>query len=169
MTKKADFTTEEWNRLLQAPVAAGFAVMLADPDFTGILRELKALSRAFERLDVPREAEELVGSVVADLRAMSERKEHIPGSEDFTEGRPEEIRVRMLENLRGVVPILAVRTTPGEAMGFRVWLLGIGRAVAEASREGGFFGIGGARVSEKEKAALRELAEALEVPLAAAA
>ncbi|WP_067047028.1 hypothetical protein [Methanofollis ethanolicus] len=169
MTTKADFTTAEWGRLLQAPVAAGFSVMLADPDFTGILRELKALSRAFDRLDVPPEAKELVGSLVADLREMSERKEHLPGSEDFTEGRPEEIRARILEGLRGIGPILAARTTPGEAAGFRKWLLGIGHAVAEASREGGFLGIGGARVSEKEKAALRELAEVLEVSLPAAA
>ncbi|MDD4254677.1 MAG: hypothetical protein PHP59_04790 [Methanofollis sp.] len=168
MATKADFSTGEWGRLLQAPVAAGFSVMLADPDFTGILRELKALSRAFDRLEVPHEAEELVGSLVADLRAMSERKEHLPGSEDFTEGRPEEIRVRILEDLRGIGPILAARATPGEAAGFREWLIGIGRAVAEASREGGFLGIGGARVSEKEKAALRELAEVLGAPLPAA-
>jgi hypothetical protein len=168
MTTKEDFTTDEWKRLLQAPVAAGFSVMLADPDFTGILRELKALSRAFEKLDVPLEAAELVGSLVADLKAMSERKEHLPGSEDFTEGRPQEIRARILENLRGIGPLLAARTPPAEAAGFRRWLLGIGLAVAEASREGGFFGIGGARVSEKEKAALRELAGVLEVPLPAA-
>lgn len=168
MTTKADFTTEEWNRLLQAPVAAGFSVMLADPDFTGILRELKALSRAFDRLDVPPEAKELIGSLVADLREMSERKERLPGSEDFTEGRPEEIRARILDDLRGIGPILVVRATTAEAEGFREWLLGIGRAVAEASREGGFLGIGGTRVSEKEKAALRELAEVLEVPLPAA-
>jgi hypothetical protein len=168
MTTKADFATEEWKRLLQAPVAAGFSVMLADPDFTGILRELKALSRAFDRLSVSPEAEELVGSVVADLKEMSERKEHLPGSDDFTEGRPEEIRARILEDLRGVGPILVSRATPGEAEGFRQWLIGIGTAVAEASREGGFFGIGGARVSEKEKAALRDLAEVLGVspPLA---
>lgn len=168
MTTKADFTTDEWNQLLQAPVAAGFSVMLADPDFTGILRELKALSRAFGRLDVPPEAEELVGSLVADLRAMSERKEHLPGSEDFIRGRPEDIRARILDNLRDIGPLLAARAKPAEAAGFRRWLLGIGLAVAEASREGGFFGIGGARVSEKERSALRELAEVLEVPLPAA-
>lgn len=163
MTTKADFTPDEWDRLLQAPVAAGFSVMLADPDFIGILRELKALSRAFERLTVSPGAENLIESVAADLREMSERREHLPGSEDFIEGGPGEIRVRLLADLRALGPILAARTTPEEASGFGRWLYGIGLAVAGASREGGFLGIGGARVSEKEKTALRELADALGV------
>lgn len=163
MTTKADFTPDEWDRLLQAPVAAGFYVMLADPDFVGILRELKALSRSFEKLTVPPEAEDLIGSLVADLRAMSGRREHLPGSEDFTEGGPGEIRVRLLADLRALGPILAARTTPEEAAGFGRWLYGIGLAVAGASREGGFLGIGGVRISEKEKVALKELADALGV------
>jgi hypothetical protein len=48
-----------------------------------------------------------------------------------------------------------------EAAGFKKWLMGVGQATAEAGKEGGFLGIGAVRVSDKEEAALDEIAGAL--------
>jgi hypothetical protein len=57
--------------------------------------------------------------------------------------------------------VLAAKSTPDEAAGFKSWLVGIANKVAEASTEGGFFGIGGERVTQAEKQAIAELATAL--------
>jgi hypothetical protein len=43
-------------------------------------------------------------------------------------------------------------------------LLAVGERVAEASNEGGIFGIGGERISDAEKNVLRQIAVALELP-----
>jgi len=50
---------------------------------------------------------------------------------------------------------------PGDAAAFKGWLRQISQHVAEASKEGGFLGIGGVRVSEAEKATLAEISSAL--------
>ena len=52
---------------------------------------------------------------------------------------------------------------PGDAAAFKGWLRQISQHVAEASKEGGFLGIGGVRVSEAEKATLNEISSALKL------
>jgi len=47
--------------------------------------------------------------------------------------------------------------------GFKAWLNSISEKVAEASSEGGFLGIGGVKVSDKEKATLADISKALEM------
>ena len=39
MTTKNDFSQDEWKLLLEAPLYAGIAVMAADMNITGLLRE----------------------------------------------------------------------------------------------------------------------------------
>jgi hypothetical protein len=67
---------------------------------------------------------------------------------------------RSLENLREVSAILAAKA-PGDAPAFKAWLKSISQKVAEASSEGGFLGIGGVQVSDKEKATLADISTAL--------
>lgn len=157
MTTKADYTPEEWNRLVQAPVYVGFYVIMADPNLRGMIKELRALSKALEKQPVPEGARELVASLVAEIRGKSEGMKKLPGTEDLSQGTPEEIRRRILDTLRDLRTLLERKAGPEETAGFKEWLLSLGHVVAEASKKGGFLGIGGVRVSEKEKAALTEL------------
>ena len=53
------------------------------------------------------------------------------------------------------------RKAPGNAQGFKRWLLATARHAAEAAKEGGVLGIGGVSVSDAEQAALAEVAGAL--------
>jgi hypothetical protein len=52
---------------------------------------------------------------------------------------------------------------PGDAAAFKGGLRQISQHLAEASKEGGFLGIGGLRVSEAEKATLNEISSALKL------
>jgi hypothetical protein len=47
--------------------------------------------------------------------------------------------------------------SPGELDAFRATIRSIGKATAEAAKEGGFLGIGGTLVSDDEKAALAKI------------
>jgi len=53
--------------------------------------------------------------------------------------------------------------SPEEADAFSHYLVEVARKTAESSKEGGFLGIGATRVSDKEKAAVKQLADALSV------
>jgi hypothetical protein len=50
---------------------------------------------------------------------------------------------------------------PGDAAAFKGWQRQISQHVAEASKEGGFLGIGGVSVSEAEKVTLTEISSEL--------
>lgn len=80
----------------------------------------------------------------------------------FSGAKPADVVQRSLENLREVSGILAAKA-PGDAPGFKAWLNTISEKVAEASSEGGFLGIGGVQVSDKEKATLADISKALEM------
>jgi hypothetical protein len=74
--------------------------------------------------------------------------------------KPADAVQRSLDSLREVSAIVDAKA-PGDAPGFKAWLRSISRNVAEASSEGGFLGIGGVKVSDKEKATLADISKAL--------
>ena len=74
---------------------------------------------------------------------------------------PDKARAATTDALRALDELLARKTTPEEAKGFKLWLQGIAQKVAEASNEGGFLGFGGEKVSAAEKQALASISEVL--------
>jgi len=161
MTTKTDFTTEEWNQLLESPLQAGFYVIYADPSITGMFKEMKALTKAVLEQTIPDGAKELVDSLVADIKEKSENKEQMPSSDDMSKGDPEEIMARMLAFVQGVAALVDAKATSEEAAGFKEWLYAVAKAVSESVKDGGFMGMGGKPVSDKEKAALKNLKSTL--------
>jgi hypothetical protein len=161
VTTKKDYTTEEWNQLLESPLQAGYYVIYADPSITGVFKEMKALYKAILEQTVPDGAKDLVGSLVADIKKKSENKEEMPSSDDMSKGDPKEVMARMLEFVKGVVVLVDAKATSEEAVRFKEWLYAVAKAVSEAAKEGGFMGIGGEQVSDNEKDALENLKSTL--------
>ena len=157
MTTKKDYTTEEWNQLLESPLQAGFYVIYADPSITGMFKERKDLFKAVLEQTIPEGAQELVGSLVADIKEKSENKEQMPSSDDMSKGEIEEVMAKMLDFVQGVATLVDAKATSDEAAGFKEWLFNVAKAVSEAAKEGGFMGMGGERVSDNEEAALENL------------
>jgi hypothetical protein len=157
VTTKSDFTTEEWNRLLQSPVLAGLYVIFSDPNITGMFREMSVLIKSVYEQPVLEAAQELVGELVVDFKVQTQVDEHLPGSEDISKGKPGEVKREMLEFVKGIAVLVDAKATADEAAGFKEWLFNVARAVSEEAREGGFLGMGGERVSDKEEAALENL------------
>jgi hypothetical protein len=67
------------------------------------------------------------------------------------------------ERLREAVQLLEQKASPEEAEAYKRFVLQVAEAAARAHKEGGFIGIGGREVSEKEQAALEEIASILGV------
>jgi hypothetical protein len=162
MTSRADFTEEEWERLGRAPLVAGMAISLADPG--GPIEAIKESRAALKTLlEASQDAAygEFVQSLAEDVAAKAKRRENPLG--DF---RPDRHRARedLLDELRAVHTLLLDKTTPEEAAEFRDWLRTASQRAALAAREGGFLGIGGEQVSEREQEMLETIGEIFGAP-----
>jgi ATP-dependent DNA ligase len=163
MVNKNDFSPVEWKKLVQAPLLAGFAVSAADPSsFVGTLQE------AFENAKQLAHAKsgasgELVKLIADEILSSSGRAEAREGVRSIVQGaKLDEIKGKALDALKETAGIIDQKA-PGEASAFKSWLAQISKTVAEAGTEGGFLGFGGVKVSDAEKATLREISQILSV------
>jgi hypothetical protein len=63
----------------------------------------------------------------------------------------------VLERVKSAVALVASKASSAEAEAYRQMLVGVAERAAEASKEGGFLGFGGVRVSDKEQAFITEV------------
>ncbi len=149
----AGFTPDELERIHTAPMAA-YAI-IAKASISGIrstVAEIKAAHQTGLELLKKAEPTSLLGAVFGACLSSSEAaelKQEIAGDGE------------LIETIRGATAILK-RKAPGELEDFRRLVLEVAQRVAEAGKEGGFLGIGGVKVSEKEKVAIGQITAALE-------
>ncbi len=158
MTTKADYTKEEWDGLLQAPMLVGMTIIMADVSVTAMAKEMAGMLKGMSTQEVSANVQDLVAAIVADYTAKSQNKEKLPQPEIDKRQDP---RKQLLDQLLAATAVLNEKASPAEKAGFNAWLMVVAQATAEAGREGGFLGIGSVRVSDKEKAALEALKTAL--------
>ncbi|MDP9346634.1 MAG: hypothetical protein M3P44_13135 [Actinomycetota bacterium] len=164
MSTRADFTDEEWNRLGRAPLVAALAISIADPGGPiEVLRESGAALRTIAEAASDGRYGAFVTAVAADTAAKTKRRENPLGG-----FRPSgsEARDQILDELRRVEALLVAKADETEADEFREWLRISAQRSAMAAREGGFLGIGGERVSEREQEMLGQLGEIFGTPSA---
>jgi hypothetical protein len=151
MTSKADYSDDEWVTLIAAPWAAGALVVIADFHTTGVLGEFKALALALTDPTTDGAETELVTALVADFADRDDDDtDHDEGAEEAA-----------LALLRAAGALIDERCDDFEAAGYRRWIIAAATATAEARKEATFFGIGGDRVSDAERAALDQIVTAL--------
>jgi hypothetical protein len=162
MANKSDFTAEEWKKLLESPLLAGFAVSAGDPSgFIGTLQEGFASAKALATAKSDPNADALIKAVVDDLLTPDGRAAARDGVKGVVDGaKVEEFKDRALVELRRTASILDSKA-PSESKAFKDWLNHIANLVAEAGVEGGFLGFGGVKVTDAERATLAEISTAL--------
>jgi hypothetical protein len=162
MTSRSDFTDEEWERLGRAPLVAAMAISLADPG--GPIEAIKESRAAFKTLlEAATDGGygEFVQSVAQDVAARAQRRENPLGG--FKPDRRDALD-EILDELRAVNRLLQEKATEEEAGEFEGWLRTASQRAALAAREGGFLGIGGEQVSEREQEMLDKLGEIFGAP-----
>jgi hypothetical protein len=165
MTDKSNFTPDEWKLVLESVMTAGIAVTAADPSgLWGLLKESFASGTELAKAKMDPGTNALIKAVVEDFgssegrsAARDDLKSKLTGS------KAAEIKDKCIETLRQAAAVIDAKA-PGDAVAFKGWLRQISQHVAEASKEGGFMGIGGVPVSEAEKATLAEISSALKLP-----
>jgi hypothetical protein len=165
MADKTSFTQEEWALLLQSPMIAGMAITAADPSgLWGLLKESFATGSALTKAITGSNINPLVKAVVTDFSESESRTNARDGlTAKFTDSQPSDVKTKSIESLRQVSALLDTKAA-SDATAFKTWLRQISQSTAEAAKEGGgLLGLGGAQVSDAEKATLTEISTALGV------
>ena len=151
MTKKADFNAEEWSTIAEGPPLAGMRVITASRG--GTIRESVAMAQTYARARQQQGESELLDELVASPPSVD--PEGVRSAGDI--GRAS------TERLQAALAVLGEKASPEEVDAYKRFVLAVAEAAAEAHKEGGFMGVGGKQISEKERAALDEIATTLEL------
>ncbi len=155
MAAQDAFTPEEWKAVSEAPVMAGMLVTFADMSSpVGVIQEAAAMTKA---ITSPAAASGEIAMAIG-VALKERRKLDMPDIPKNREGAKSALEAGVR---RGAD--LVTEKSPAEADGYKVWLLTVAKAVADAAKEGTFLGFGGTPVSKDETAALDELATMLGV------
>jgi hypothetical protein len=143
MTAKSDFTTEEWQLVLEAPPSAGMIVVTAQRG--GSFRETIAMAKAYVEARQQHGESELLDEIVAAKPERDHSHYH----------SPEELKQHGLQHLRDAIALLESKATPAEVDDYRQFIVTLTHKVAAAHREHG------ADISEAEQAAIDEITKAM--------
>ena len=152
MATKADFNAEEWSKIVEAPLLAGMYV--AGAGRGGTIRESLAVSRVYQAARQAHGLSPFLDELVSSPPGVDQQR--LAGAGDLA--------AVARERLGEAVGLVSQKSTPRDVDDYRGFVLSVGRAAAEAHKEGGFLGIGGKQVSDEEQAALDEIAAALAEP-----
>ena len=159
MSVKDKFTPEEWRGLLRAPMLAGYAVAGAAPsrqeDF---IREMAGLADGIAEGERASK-DSLLGAVVAEISANATEEQR--GQTEKLSN--EDVRARAIDTCRAAADALDAKAAPEEAYEYKRWVLVVAERVAQAAKEGGLFGFGGAQVSGAEIATINDIGEAIRI------
>lgn len=144
MTGRSDFSPEEWELIVQGPATAGVIVVTAQRG--GTFRETFALTKAYVEARQHHGESELLDEIVSAK----------PELDHTRYGSAEELREHGLQRIRDAVALVEQKASQAEADAYKRFVLSLADRVAHAHREGG-----GDAVSDSERAALDEVAEAL--------
>jgi hypothetical protein len=143
MASSAQFTAQEWSAVSEAPLLAAARVVAADGG--GSIRESLAVRRVYAAARELRGESPLLDALVASSPSLDD----LPADPGYA-------------RLQAALAVVKAKATLEDADAYKGFVLAVVQTVAEANREGGFAGIGGEEVSEREQAALDELTALLE-------
>lgn len=142
MSTRESFSAEEWVVVSEAPVLAGARV--AAVEHGGSLLEGFAIRQVYAAARDLRGESALLDALAADTPEVDLDRGDDPDA--VSNG-----------NLHAALQILPVRVSAEEVDAYKGFVLAVAQTAAEAHREGGFVGIGGAEVTAREQAVLDEL------------
>jgi hypothetical protein len=161
------FTDEDWTGVLEAPILAGLAITAADPGgLVSAVKESAAMARALKDAAAAAGEGALVTEIADAYREAADRDAASDAVKAMAKGQSPEALLSASVARLGAVMRTVEAALPEQADAFRTFLLDVAQKTAEASREGGFLGFGGEKVSEAERKALDQIAAVLKAPAA---
>jgi hypothetical protein len=146
------FDEGEWLKVRNGPLTALYHVATSSPSGpVGLTKEFSAAADAISEATKAAPATSLIGAAFGEGLAQDQLLR-------LAKERPEAKTV--LAGLHESVAIVASKS-PADAQAYRDVILDAAQRAAEATKEGGFLGLGGTRVSETEQRALDDIRTAL--------
>jgi hypothetical protein len=143
MTRRADFTDEEWETISEGPPGAGLLVSTAQRG--GTFREAFSIAKAYTEARQQHGASELLDELVS-AKPEVDRTRH---------PSVEELEQATLQRLRDAIALLEQKASPEEVEDYRGFVVSLAERVAAAKEEGD------EPVSETERATIAEIAHAV--------
>jgi len=157
MSTETDYSADEWKAISGAPVAAGLFITMSDAGPIGIAKEALAAGKAITG-SAKGDAPEIVKAVAEIVKTGGDRPEFA----DVPTGDRAKTKDALIGAIRAAVGAVE-RKSPGEVEAYKTWIASVAAKVSQASKAGGFPGIGGIPVSSDEQETLNQLADVLSV------
>ena len=176
MIERNSLSTEEWGNVIAVPASIGALVVTADPSGPmGLIKEFRAVMNTFKSYTEQNAAAgPLIGAIHEHLMTKPTEEEEAEmkkwadaQQEEMKANRPqtaEEMKAFVREMTTEVLAMLRTKgATEEDVTQYKGLMFAIAESVANASKEGGFLGFGGTRVSEAEESMLAQIREELGV------
>jgi hypothetical protein len=152
MAGRTNFSDEEWNLLRVVPILVASGVSAADP--SGLIGTVKeAFVGVSSMMESYKEGGqlELISGLLADknMPTMPDRKALL--GEGSPEQQLENLKTAVLGKVREALALLGTKASPEEVAAYKKMIATVAEETAKASKEGGFLGFGGERVSAGEQ------------------
>jgi hypothetical protein len=170
MFDRNTFTVEEWGQIISTPAAVGALVVTADPSGPmGLIGEFRAVMKSMkEYVDANAGSSPLLAAIQSYAATKpseeeeTELKEWAQKQQDEMKANrpasPEELSAQIHGRVDDTLAMLTAKgATETDLTAFKGMLYHVAESVAYASKEGGFLGIGGELVSEREQSALEQI------------
>ena len=169
MSLESRFTQDEIFLLTTTPTQIGTVMAFAEGSGLGTIKEMFASSKSYIGGLKEYPDNEIITSILPSVTSIKEamskssemRKKAVSRLKDLDINTTEKLREQLIVDSKEVAKILDDKATPKEAQEYKEWAMEIAEKVAKAAKEGGFLGIGGTRVSDGEKEAFAQIADAL--------
>lgn len=164
MSTLTDYTQDQVEKLMAAPMLVSMYIMgssLSGP--VGLVKEMMAgVETAMKAAK-----ETAPDSVLTALFSEENMKlQQVKMQEETRESTAEaqnmdEAKTKMLGDVKQAVGIISAKGSPEEISAYKKLIVEVAENVANAAKEGGFMGIGGALVNDAEKTAISEIQKAV--------
>ena len=170
MFNRESFTVEEWAEIIAAPTAVGALVVTADPSGPmGLSGECRAIMTSMKAyVEANAAASPLMAALLEHITTKPSEEEEAQLKQWAGEQQemmkanqpknPEDLKQLVRDKTGAALSLLRAKgASEDDINSFKAMTYSIAEAVADASKEGGFLGFGGTRVSEAEKSVLAQI------------
>lgn len=170
MFDRDSFTVQEWGEIISAPTAVGALVVTADVSGPiGLVKEFKAIMNSMKEFVTANAANSPLMEALqnymmtkptaeeeAEMKKWAdEQKEEMGANKPET---PEEMKQLVRDRTGETLSLLRSKgATDNDIDLFKQMMIAVAESVADASKEGGFMGFGGTRVSAAEESILAQI------------
>ncbi|MFO7661633.1 MAG: hypothetical protein R6X18_03465 [Chloroflexota bacterium] len=170
MVTSETFSVEEWAQILSAPASVGALVVTADPSGpVGLIKEFRSIMDSMKAYVEQNAASSPLMAVIKEYISNTPSEEEEAQLKEWAQTQqdemaahkpqtPEELHDRLQSSVSESLEMLrSRRVSEADILSFKTMMYYVAEATAEASKEGGFLGFGGVRISDKETSVLAQI------------